>query len=316
MDAITLYLCSKSQAMAVLQQLRSRAVNSDHVRTVIVSETIYLPNSECIDAALFADVLAECRNVQRLDLDHWTFRTLSDAHLRRAEAGSLCHIKELIVGGRGRLTAHALFSLLAAMPALQSLELCCVFDFPELEGQPFPTPSCQLTSLVVIDDRSIDFRHYAHLLCNSHDTLEHVEVHWVFDPEVGPHLAAGLISCRALRDLVLIGNKFDYVDILSSCRMLRCLTLIYAPSDEEISVLQAPLRELRLIHCLWTSDDGVIVEHLPQLRGLLPRLPALGTVRVVSRSVEKDDAYDELRQLCVRQRLRFTTYLAGYDWVM
>ncbi|EJD48131.1 hypothetical protein AURDEDRAFT_162603 [Auricularia subglabra TFB-10046 SS5] len=316
MDPITLYLCSRSQTIASLQQLRSRAVNSNDVRTIIVSEARAHPESERIDEALLADILAECRNVNRLDLDRWTFNRVSDASIRRAAVGSLGRIKELIVGARGSLMTPTLFSLLAAMPSLQSLELNSILDPPEPTPGPVPTPSCSLASLAVIDDWGIDFKHYAHLLCNSHDTLEHLELHWVLSPEIEPFVLEGLKSCRVLRDLVLLGNQFNYAKILSLCPQIRCLTLIDPPSDDEMAALCAPLRELRLIHCTPETDAGIIADHLPQLRDLLPRLPALGTIRVVSGSVQRDDAYRELRLLCARQRLHFTTYLEGYDWVM
>ncbi|EJD48147.1 hypothetical protein AURDEDRAFT_162618 [Auricularia subglabra TFB-10046 SS5] len=307
MAPITLCLRTKSQTVGALQQLRACTKIADRVGIIVIGGDTAVPKIDCIDEPLFTDILVVCRNVRRLDLDRWAFKTITVANIRRLAAiGSLSGIETLSIG-QGPLSSRTLFSLLSLMPALKHLELLSVFDASHdspIEQEPFPTPACRLRHLFLYDDWGIDFPHYAHLLCNSHDTLEHLELHWVSDPSIGECVTEAVSACRSVRDLVLIGNNFDSSSIIPLCPRIRRLMLIEPPTDEENAALRAPLRDLRLVHCTPASDSGVIADHLPRWRVLVPQLRTLRSMSVLSHSIQRDDSYHKLHRLCAQQRVR------------
>lgn len=175
------------------------------------------------------------------------FRTL-------ATYGLFTRLVCLHVGWSERMLLSAFFALLSATPALQTLSFGSVgpdYDDESDSGvpkdaSPFPKPICRLKTLAVCDNSGIDFAEYDHLLSSSHDSLQFVGLSWIFDPGLGPVIAAALRKCTRVRTMELIGNHFPHEDIIAACPTVNCLILEETPTLAEQRALKRPLSELRL----------------------------------------------------------------------
>ncbi|EJD40906.1 hypothetical protein AURDEDRAFT_127438 [Auricularia subglabra TFB-10046 SS5] len=174
------------------------------------------------------------------------------------------------------------------------------------------SPACSLTHLVVGDDWNINFWHYQLLLSRSHDTLEHLELHWIFDESVGDAVAGALERCTRVRHLTLIGNDFTNERIIAAAgATVSSLTLVMPPSDEEAAAMRAPLRTLELVNCFSSEPESFIDGAWARLRNRLPLVPALSRIRftLMRRPVEQEtEGLRELRKACKERRIRLSMH--------
>ncbi|KAH7104295.1 hypothetical protein BKA62DRAFT_502023 [Auriculariales sp. MPI-PUGE-AT-0066] len=218
-------------------------VNNTNLRDNLVTE------------AEFVDLVVSAPRLRELVMFDWGFATISPRNLKRlAAANAFEYLEQWTIGWDGWLAMATFFDLLALMPNLKQLLIgrVAAADEDNLDDRDragsvtsvtssdldtsstsqaattrtrtpahkFATPACSLEKLFVHDDWGIDFMEYPHLLSNSHHTLTHVEMHWIFDEEPGVQLAHALEKCINVRSLTFIGCNFKFGELLRICPRL------------------------------------------------------------------------------------------------
>ena len=125
------------------------------------------------------------------------------------------------------------------------------------------TPACALTHLVVSDDWGIDFMEYDALLSQSHNSLTHVEGHWIYESEPGDQLAIALKKCKRVQSLTVIGCSFDNEKLIKACPRLRRLEVENMRGEFRSAwefLLKAEAEELPMSPCghLQSPESGEI----------------------------------------------------------
>ncbi|KZV92127.1 hypothetical protein EXIGLDRAFT_769314, partial [Exidia glandulosa HHB12029] len=334
MANIPLDINSLLEADEALRQSRSLPIGRA-VHSITLSD-----NEHKVSSDLFARILLQCPNVRSLSLLEWTFKRISTSYIQQFAAQSTFScLTCLVIGNKGALASSSLFALLSAMPTLSILQIGYVGDHLDdsddeaAEDRPsesFATPACSLTRLIVFDDWDVKFMHYSLLLCNSHDTLEHLELSYIFDwgsdsdndvdanvvrpVDIENAVQQAIAPCSRLRSLAIIGSDLTVVRLIAACPNLQRLTLDRLPSDKEIDALPQngrTLRELFLLRCTGAGNgDGFIGVHWPTLKRFLPSLPALRTLRLVGSGdvAERSPlSYPLARAECERRRIKLLT---------
>ncbi|EJD40908.1 hypothetical protein AURDEDRAFT_170100 [Auricularia subglabra TFB-10046 SS5] len=266
------------------------------------------------DDETFVALVACCPNLRALHLRRWNFTSVRPHLLSQC---SFLTLTSFFIGAQSMLTVAGFFGLLAVMPALKRLGLGRVeggYDSDSGSGEErpdeekFATPACSLTHLVVSDDWNIGFWHYGHLLSRSHDTLEHLELHWIFDDSVGDAVADALARCTRVRHLTLIGNDFANERIIAACPTVCSLELVVPPSDAEAAAMRAPLRSLELVNCYVNDPESFIDAAWERLRERLPMAPALSMIgfrlmRTRRSGARETEGLRKLRKACKERRI-------------
>ncbi|KZV95987.1 hypothetical protein EXIGLDRAFT_765679 [Exidia glandulosa HHB12029] len=341
MSSIALDINSLMEAEEALRLLRSLPLGRA-VHSITLSDKEHKVSSD-----LFARILLQCPNVRSLSLHEWKFKRISTSHIQQFAAQSTFScLTCLVIGFKGALASSSLFALLSAMPSLSILRIGYVEDHLDdsddedgdtkreetrnaRQSESFATPACSLTRLLVLDDWGINFMHYRLLLSKSHDTLEHLELSWIFDwgsdsdsdtdvvrpVDIENAILQAIAPCSRLRNLAIVGSDFTATRLIAACPNLQRLSLERAPSDEEIAALPhigRTLRELYLLHCTGAGygGDGFIGVHWPALERFLPSLPALRTLRFIGRGAAAEKSplsYPLARAECERRCIQLLT---------
>lgn len=273
------------------------------------------PDLKEFEDEYFAALVAHCPNLVALHLRMWNFDSVRPHLLAEC---SFPRLGSLTISCEATLTVAGFFGMLSLMPALKRLWLGRVEgeyasdndsnDSPVREPDAnLATPACSLTHVVVGDDWSINFWHYEHLLSRSHATLEHLELHWIYDESVGDAVARALERCTRVHHLTLIGNDFTNERIIAAAgATVGSLTLVYPPTDAEFAVMRAPLRALELVNCYVADPESFVASAWEKLRDRLPTAPMLRRIRfsLMKRPVSPEaEGLRKLRKACKERRI-------------
>ncbi|EJD41784.1 hypothetical protein AURDEDRAFT_169219 [Auricularia subglabra TFB-10046 SS5] len=269
-------------------------------------------SSEFDDEA-FAALVSRCPNLCALYLRSWHFDSVQPHLLSQC---SFSRLTSFFIGWNATLTVPGFFALLSMMPALKTLGIGAVdpegtsdSDDAVVTDNDLAPPACSLTHLIVSDDWDINFPHYVHLLSRSHDTLEHLELHWIYGEQVADGLVAALERCTRLCHLTLIGNDFPNKRIIAASATVSSLTLVAPPTDAEFAALRAPLRALEFANCYVHDPEDFIDAAWEQLRGRVPQAPALESIKfslMRDPVVRETDGYREMRRVCKERRIHLS----------
>lgn len=297
-----------------------RDVPARDVHTLIVDgkdrSNLPAPSPTTLGDADFCTLVASCPSLRVLTLQTWHFDAVR-APLRGQLVPTFSRLAVLRIGSGmdAMLEVSGFFELLSILPALKVLEFGFISLPEDLDiddsalaayVQALPAPACSLTHVVVGDDACIDFQYYPQLFSKSHDTLEHLEVHWTFDPVVGDNLRDALVHCTCLRHLTLHGNNFSTASILAVCPQLQALSLTSVPTPDEMKVLRSPLRSLEIAHCYGGTAARFLNASWDRLRVIIPDNPALAVIsfHLFRAAVPRECVgYLELRRVCRERRI-------------
>ncbi|KZV88207.1 hypothetical protein EXIGLDRAFT_722903 [Exidia glandulosa HHB12029] len=296
----------------------ARSLTSFSVAIGITQHTERLSDDELVD------FLVQCPQLRVFLLQRWRFLELNAHNVDRlVEHHTFQHLLHFTIGWTGNLKVSSMFRLLSVMPSLRSLHFGCVMDdVSEMANfsSVIPTPACRLKELEVSDDRGVNFLHYAHLLSNSHDTLESARLSWIdgLDVPVEEAIVEALARCTRLRSLESIGNGISTARLIAACPRLECLSVAQPPTEEEIGALSGDargLRELRFVRIYYADADlDVVWDDLKDALALLPSIRILRLVFSGDLSRRSPSCYADAVTECAKRRIHLSTSKEGYIW--